>query len=129
MFKPVSAFSGFSVDSQAKAQAFYTEKLGLEVRDQGMGLELHLPGGATVFVYEKENHEPATFTVLNLVVEDIDAAVAELKKRDIVFEQYDLGSGATTDEAGILRGKTANMGPDIAWFKDPAGNVFSVLEN
>lgn len=129
MFKPVSAFSGFSVDSQAKAQAFYTDKLGLKVQDQGMGLELHLPGGATVFVYEKENHEPATFTVLNLVVEDIDAAVAELKQRGITFEQYDLGNGATTDEPGVLRGKSANMGPDIAWFKDPAGNVLAVLEN
>lgn len=129
MFKPVSAFSGFSVDNQKKAQEFYTEKLGLDVRDQGMGLELHLPGGATVFVYEKENHEPASFTVLNLVVEDIEAAVAELKQKGITFEQYDLGGGAVTDEAGILRGKSAKMGPDIAWFKDPAGNVFSVLEN
>lgn len=129
MFKPISAFSGFSVNNLAQAQEFYADKLGLEVQDQGMGLELHLPGGTTVFVYEKENHEPASFTVLNLVVQDIDASMAELKQKGIVFEQYDLGNGAKTDESSVLRGKSANMGPDIAWFKDPSGNVFSILEN
>lgn len=129
MFSPIGAFSGFSVKNQNEAKQFYTYVLGLEVKDDGMGLQLQLPGGAEVFVYEKENHTPASFTVLNLVVEDINAAVAALKEKGVVFEQYDFGNGASTDENSIMRGRSANMGPDIAWFKDPSGNVFSVLQN
>jgi catechol 2,3-dioxygenase-like lactoylglutathione lyase family enzyme len=127
MLKSVSAFSGFSVKDQAEALDFYTNKLGLKVDDTGMGLEVHLPGGdAGVFVYPKENHEPASFTVLNFIVEDIEAAVDQLKEDGIVLEVYE---GMDQDEKGIMRGKSANMGPDIAWFKDPSGNVLSVMQN
>lgn len=122
-----AAFSGFSVDNLIKAKEFYHEVLGLKVEEEeGMGLKIHLPGGGEVFVYPKENHEPATFTILNFIVEDIDEAVDDLVKRDITFEKYE---GFNQDEKGIARGKKANMGPDIAWFKDPAGNILSVLQN
>ncbi len=129
MFKPSAAFSGFSVSDLAKAKDFYTTTVGLEAVDEGegMGLNLHLPGGGTVFVYEKADHQPASFTILNFVVEDIDGAVAELTNRGVQFEHYD--NGAKTDEKGIARGRAQNMGPDIAWFKDPAGNILSVLQN
>jgi catechol 2,3-dioxygenase-like lactoylglutathione lyase family enzyme len=127
MLKSVSAFSGFSVKDQAEALDFYTNKLGLKVDDTNMGLEVHLPGSdASVFVYPKENHEPASFTVLNFIVEDIDAAVDQLKEAGITLEVYE---GMGQDEKGIARGKSADMGPDIAWFKDPSGNVLSVLKN
>lgn len=125
MFKPKGAFSGFSVNDLAKAKKFYTEILGLKVEDSMMGLKLHLPGGSVVFVYAKENHEPATFTVLNFVVEDVDNAVDELVEKGVVFEHYDF---MMTDEKGIARGLSQKKGPDIAWFKDPAGNIFSVLQ-
>ncbi|CAN5533939.1 VOC family protein [soil metagenome] len=125
MFKATGAFSGFSVTDQKKAQEFYTGMLGLNVEDNGMGLKLSLPGGSTVFVYAKPNHEPATFTVLNLKVDDIDAAMDELIGLGVTFERYD---GLPQDEKGILRGRSQNMGPDIAWFKDPAGNILSILQ-
>jgi hypothetical protein len=86
-----------------------------------------LPGGSTVFAYSKPDHQPATFTILNLVVDDIDAAVDELTRRGVRFEHYD--TGPKTDEKGILRGRAQNRGPDIAWFKDPAGNFLSVIQN
>lgn len=128
MFQPISSFSGFSVDDQAKAQEFYGKTLGLKVDDTGMGLEFDLPGGK-VFVYAKgSDHTPATFTVLNFVVKDINAAADELVKRGITFERYDDMPG-DQDERGIMRGKAAKMGPDIAWFKDPAGNVLSIIED
>ena len=82
-----------------------------------------------VFIYEKPDHVPATFTVLNFVVADIDAAVDQLSGKGITFEHYDLGNGAVQDEKGILRGLAASMGPDIAWFKDPAGNILSILQD
>ncbi len=126
MFAPKAAFSGFSVDDLAKAREFYSGVLGLTVDDQGMGLNLHLPGGSTVFVYAKANHQPATFTILNFVVDDIDRSVDELARRGVRFEHYD--NGLKTDAKGIARGKAARMGPDIAWFKDPAGNFLSVLQ-
>lgn len=122
-----SAFSGFSVDNLEKARQFYTGILGLKVEDEGAGLNLHLPGGGNVFIYPKDNHEPATFTILNFVVDDIDAAVDELTKRGVTFEHYEDGPG--TDEKGIMRGRAQQMGPDIAWFKDPAGNFLSVLDD
>ena len=129
MFSPVRAFSGFSVDDVAAAKAFYGETLGLDAADGAMGnLELTLPGGGTVFVYPKPNHEPASFTVLNFVVDDIDAAVDELNARGVVTRIYDDPS-FPTDEKGIARGKAAGQGPDIAWFRDPAGNVLSVLQD
>lgn len=126
MFK--AAFSGFSVDNQTKAKEFYTKTLGLKLDDETMGLNLSLPGGGKLFIYPKDDHQPATFTVLNFVVDDIDEAVDDLKSKDVKFEQYDLGGGAKTDAKGIMRGIAAKQGPDIAWFKDPSGNVISVLQ-
>lgn len=126
MFKAKAASSGISVDDLEKAKKFYTETLGLKLQDDKMGLQFSLPGGGNLFVYPKENHEPATFTVLNFVVEDIEKAVDALKKSGVEFEKYE---GFHQDDKGIARGKAANMGPDIAWFKDPAGNILSVLED
>lgn len=127
--KILNTFSGISVDDLGKAKEFYTGTLGLELENEEMGLQLRLPGGARLFIYEKSDHEPATFTVLNFVVEDIDTTIDELVGKGIKFEHYDLGGGAETDEKGVLRGLSANMGPDIAWFKDPAGNVLSVVQD
>ena len=126
MLKVKAAFSGFSVDDLAKSNEFYTKTLGLKVDDEGMGLRLHLPGGGTVFIYPKHDHQPATFTILNFVVENIDETVDELNSRGVTFEHYE---GSPQDEKGILRGRSLNMGPDIAWFKDPAGNILSVLQD
>ena len=128
MLKAKTAFGGFSVDDSAKAKAFYSETLGLRVDDEAMGLiRLHLPGGGAMVVYSKDDHQPATFTVLNLEVDDIEAAVDELTNRGVQFEHYE--GELKTDERGILRGRAQNRGPDIAWFKDPAGNIVSVLQN
>jgi catechol 2,3-dioxygenase-like lactoylglutathione lyase family enzyme len=121
MFNPKSAFSGFSVTDLAKTRQFYSERLGLRVEENAAGLTLHVPGSAAVFAYPKENHEPATFTILNFVVDDIDAAVDELVGRGVHFERY---SGIPADEKGIMRG----YGPSIAWFKDPAGNILALLQ-
>jgi catechol 2,3-dioxygenase-like lactoylglutathione lyase family enzyme len=127
MFKAKAAFSGFSVDDLAKARTFYTETLGLNVENDGVGVRLRLPGGGTVFAYPKQDHQPATFTILNFAVDDIDAAVDDLSSRGVRFEHYD--KIPKTDEKGILRGRAENRGPDIAWFKDPAGNFLSVIES
>lgn len=126
MFKDTPAFSGFSVDNIEAAAKFYGEVLGVEVETNEMGMQLHLHGDVTVFVYEKSNHEPATFTILNFDVSDIDTAVDDLKEKGVDFELYE---GMHQDEKGIARGKAANMGPDIAWFRDPAGNILAVLQN
>ena len=126
MFKAKASFSGFSVDDLARAKKFYTEALGLKVDDEGVGVRLHLPGGGTVFAYPRDDHQPATFTILNFAVDNIDEAVDELTNRGVHFEHYE--DGPKTDKKGILRGREQNMGPDIAWFKDPAGNILSVLE-
>jgi catechol 2,3-dioxygenase-like lactoylglutathione lyase family enzyme len=124
MFKDSKAFSGFSVDNLAKAKDFYGKTLGVDVADGPMGtLELHLAGGANVFIYPKENHEPATYTVLNFPVAAIEKAVDQLIAKGIKFEHYDMPDGSQ-DKKGIMRGN----GPSIAWFKDPAGNIMSVLE-
>lgn len=120
------AFSGFSVKDLEKTKTFYTEILGLQVEDNGMGLKISLPGGGMVFAYPKENHEPATFTILNFEVANIDEAVADLVNKGVTFERY---AGMNQDEKGIARGIAANMGPDIAWFTDPSGNILSVLQN
>ena len=127
MFKAKAAFSGFSVDDLAKAKAFYGDTLGLQVDPDGVGVRLRLPGGGTVFAYPKHDHQPASFTILNFAVDDIDAAVDELTGRGVQFERYD--NVPKTDEKGILRGRAQNLGPDIAWFKDPAGNFLSVIQN
>jgi predicted enzyme related to lactoylglutathione lyase len=127
MFEPKTAFSGFSVNNQEKTRVFYAETLGLKVDDNGMGLQIHLPGGSTVFAYAKEDHKPATFTILNFAVNDIDEAVTELSNRGVEFEHYE---GMPQEESGIMRPpKDSNYGPAIAWFKDPSGNVLAVLEN
>ena len=127
MFEPKAAFSGFSVDDQEKAKEFYTGVLGLELDNEEMGLTFKLPGGGSVFVYPKEDHQPASFTILNFVVDGIDEAVDTLAGKGVEFEHYD--GQMKTDEKGIARGKSQNMGPDIAWFKDPAGNILAILEN
>lgn len=126
MFKAKAAFSGFSVNDLAKAKAFYSSTLGLKVEDDGVGVRLHLPAGGTVFAYPKADHQPATFTILNFQVDNIDDAVDELTNRGVQFEHYD--NVPKTDQKGILRGRQQNRGPDIAWFKDPAGNFLSVIE-
>lgn len=127
MFQNSKAFSGFSVNDLQKAKEFYGKTLGLDVREEGkMGLTIHIAGGNFIFVYPKENHQPATFTILNFPVDDIDKAVEDLKARGVKFEHYT--GELQTDEKGILRGRSIGMGPDIAWFKDPADNVLSVLQ-
>lgn len=128
MLQDSHAFSGFSVTDQAAAKQFYGEVLGVEVAEDEMGLTLKLAGGNDVFVYPKPDHQPATFTILNFPVQDIDAAVDELSAKGVEFEHYD-SEQMHQDEKGITRGRAANMGPDIAWFKDPAGNILSVLQN
>ncbi|PYV22517.1 MAG: glyoxalase [Acidobacteria bacterium] len=110
MLKDSKAFSGFSVDDVQKAKEFYGRTLGLEVSESHGLLRLHLAGGANVIIYPKPNHAPAAFTILNFPVDNVDKVVDELAKR--------------TDERGVFRGR----GPVIAWFKDPAGNILSVLE-
>ena len=126
MFKDTGAFSSLSVNDPQEAKRFYGETLGLEVSDvpemDGL-LELQLPGGSKVLMYAKPDHAPATFTVLNLPVDDIDQAVDELTGLGVPFEHYDEGD-VKTDDRGILRGQ----GPKIAWFRDPAGNILSVIE-
>lgn len=123
MFKDSKAFSGFSVDDVPKARDFYGKTLGLTVADGSMGeLDLTLGGGAHVFIYPKDNHEPATYTVLNFPVPDVEKAVDQLTANGVKLERYD---GFEQDSKGIARG---NEGPAIAWFKDPAGNILSVLE-
>src|SRR5262249_39096360 len=118
---------GFSVNDLAKAKAFYSETLGLQVDPEGVGVRLRLPGGSTVFVYPKDDHQPATFTILNLVVGNIDEMVGELTNQGVQFEHYE--ENPKTDEKGIFRGRALHMGPDIAWFKDPAGNILSIIED
>src|SRR6476469_10999833 len=119
MFKHNEAFSGFSVDNLDKAKAFYGKTLGMEVTEGQMGmLELHIANGAKVIIYPKPNHEPATFTILNLPVPDVEKAVVQLTKAGVRFEMYNYPD-LKTDERGIASG---GGGPKIAWFKDPAGN-------
>ena len=118
------AYSGYSVDDVAAAKQFYGETLGLDARESNGMLELHL-GDRALLMYPKDNHEPATFTVLNFPVKDIEEAVAELGRRGIQFEHYTGEDGLpTTDPNGIFRGG----GPLIAWFKDPAGNIIAVIQ-
>jgi catechol 2,3-dioxygenase-like lactoylglutathione lyase family enzyme len=124
MLRDSRAFSGFSCDDISKAKEFYGQTLGLEVTEENGILRLHLGGGHTVIIYPKENHEPATFTVLNFPVANIERAVDGLTAAGVEFEQYGGNDGPRTDERGIYR----DEGPLIAWFADPAGNILSVLE-
>ncbi len=128
MFKTTHAFSSFSANDIETAKKFYGEALGLDVTSGEMGiLTLKLAGGGEVIIYPKHDHEPATFTVLNFPVDDIDKAVDELAARGITLERYDI-HGATPDAKGIYRAPAGGHAPDIAWFKDPAGNILSVLK-
>ena len=125
MFRDTKAFSSFSVDDLNRAKQFYADTLGLELEERPEGLELHLAGGGRIFAYPKPNHEPATFTVLNFLVADVEQAVAELKRRGVRFESYDVPD-LKTDANGIAR---PDSGPAAAaWFKDPAGNILAVME-
>lgn len=127
MFNDTGAFSSYSIDDTEAAKEFYGRTLGLPVSDvPGMDglVDLRVPGGGRVLLYPKPDHAPATFTVLNLPVADIDAAVDELADRGVRFERYDEGP-VETDDKGIVRGP----GPKIAWFRDPAGNILSVLQD
>lgn len=121
MFRDTRAFTGFSANDIPAARAFYADTLGLGVTDENGMLRLHLGGGGTVLVYPKDNHVPATYTVLNFPVDDVDATVDRLTAAGVTFERYD---GLDQDARGIARG----MGPAIAWFKDPAGNILAVLQ-
>jgi catechol 2,3-dioxygenase-like lactoylglutathione lyase family enzyme len=121
MFADTKAFSGFAVDDLEKAREFYDETLGLRTSEQYGLMTLHLAGGRDTLVYPKPDHVPATYTILNFPVDDIEAAVDELSARGVRFARYD---GMEQDERGIFRGG----GPYIAWFTDPAGNVLSVLQ-
>jgi catechol 2,3-dioxygenase-like lactoylglutathione lyase family enzyme len=121
MLRESPAFSGFSASDIDAERRFYADVLGVDVDEEMGGLNLRLAGGHNVFIYPKENHEPATFTVLNFRVKDIDAAVDKLAAKGVTFERYD---GMDQDEKGIMRGN----GPDIAWFEDPAGNILSVIQ-
>jgi catechol 2,3-dioxygenase-like lactoylglutathione lyase family enzyme len=121
MFANTKAFSGFAVDDIPRAQQFYGETLGLRVTEQYGLLTLHIAGDRDTLIYPKPDHTPATYTILNFPVDDIEATVDELTARGVALEHYD---GASQDERGIARGE----GPYIAWFKDPAGNILSVLQ-
>jgi catechol 2,3-dioxygenase-like lactoylglutathione lyase family enzyme len=119
------AFSGFSVDDMEAAKKFYGDTLGLRLSEGEMGITtLHLGGDRDTIIYPKPDHQPATFTILNFPVDDIEAAVDGLTERGVRFERYE-GTDLETDEKGIFRGG----GPLIAWFKDPAGNVLSVIQS
>jgi catechol 2,3-dioxygenase-like lactoylglutathione lyase family enzyme len=123
MFTNTPAFSGFAVDDLDAARAFYRDTLGLKVTDEEMGiLTLHLAGDRPTLIYPKPDFEPATYTILNFQVADVEGAVDELSSRGVEFERYD---GFEQDDKGIAH--TPGGGPDIAWFKDPAGNILSVL--
>lgn len=125
MLKGTNAFSGFSVNDLAAAKRFYGETLGLEVEEAAEGgLRLKVAGPNGIYVYPKHDHTPATYTILNFRVDDIDKAVDELTRKGVRFERYE----NMTDEKGIARGLAAGQGLDIAWFKDPAGNFLSVLK-
>ena len=127
IFDLSKAFSTFSVDDIDSAKQFYSNTLGVEVAEEkegGISLEL---GENKVFIYPKSDHTPATFTVLNIPVNDIESAVEELKGRGVQFESY--GGNIATDDNGIFRGADKGEGPNIAWFKDPAGNILSIIES
>ncbi|MFZ2963704.1 MAG: VOC family protein [Rhodoglobus sp.] len=127
MFEDSAAFSSMSSNDTEASKRFYRDVLGLEVRDEEMGglISVQLPKGGTVLIYPKDDHVPATFTVLNFPVEDIDATVDALIAKGVVFEQY--GPDLHQDAKGVMRGIQAGMGSDQAWFTDPAGNILSVL--
>jgi catechol 2,3-dioxygenase-like lactoylglutathione lyase family enzyme len=123
MFRDTKAYSGFSVDDIQRAKEFYGDTLGLEVSEENGLLTLHIAGDRGTLIYPKPDHKPAEFTILNFPVDDVEQAVDELTERGVEFERYE-GTEVETDEKGIFRGG----GPLIAWFRDPAGNVLSVIQ-
>lgn len=129
MFQNSQAYSSMSVHDSAAAKDFYGDVLGLKVTDEDVAgfqmVTLHLATGGRVLLYPKENHEPATYTALYFPVDDIDKTVDELIEKGITLERYE---GMHQDEKGITRGLANNMGPDVAWFKDPSGNILSVTQ-
>jgi catechol 2,3-dioxygenase-like lactoylglutathione lyase family enzyme len=127
MFNPKSVLTAFSAKDLDVIKHFYTEVLGLEVTDSPAGLEIQLPGGAKTMAYQSDKNEPATYTMLNFFVDDIDEAVDALTQRGVTFERYE-DMGFPQDEKGIARGLAAHKGPDAAWFKDPQGNILEVLQ-
>lgn len=132
MLQTSKAFSSFSVNNSEKARQFYDKKLGMRtttvkgMEDYGL-FEIHIPNGNSVMVYPKENHQPATFTVLNFPVDNIDKTVDELTAKGVEFEHY-ADKMIKTDEKGIARSDSPEKGPSVAWFKDPAGNILAVME-
>jgi predicted enzyme related to lactoylglutathione lyase len=127
MFKDTKAFSSFSVNDLQVAKKFYSQTLGLDVSEKTEGLELEIPGGGKAFIYPKSNHQPATFTVLNFKVNDIHEAVNDLSRKGVSMEHYDQ-ENLKTDAQGIFHPRGPHDGPTIAWFKDPAGNILSVVK-
>ena len=125
MFKDTKPFFSYSVNDLVAARPFYADTLGLQVSVLPMGLSIQLAGGGKLFLYAKPNHTPASFTVLNFPADNIDAAVDQLKEAGVTLEKYE--GEIETDEKGIHRG--GDGGPQIAWFKDPAGNILSVLQD
>lgn len=128
MFRNVKTFSSFAVNDLQKAKEFYGQTLGINVSDvEGMEglLNLNLGDDRQVMIYEKKDLSPANSTTLNFLVDDIDKAVDELSKKGVVFDKYE---GFHQDEKGIGRGIKAGIGPDIAWFKDPSGNILAILQ-
>ncbi|HEU5001074.1 MAG TPA: VOC family protein [Lapillicoccus sp.] len=123
MFRDTKAFSGFAVPDIAAAKAFYGDTLGIDLTEENGMLTLHLAGGRDTIVYPKPDHVPATYTILNFPVDDVEAAVDELTAKGVEFERYE-GEDFATDAKGIMR----QGGPLIAWFTDPAGNILSVLQ-
>jgi catechol 2,3-dioxygenase-like lactoylglutathione lyase family enzyme len=129
MITITSSFSGFSVDDIDAAEQFYSDTIGLKTTKDAMGLGLTMPDGAKIFIYPKENHQPATYTVLNFVVPNIDEAYDALTEKGVKFERYE---GMHQDEKGIARqteGAPEAEGPTIAWFTDPAGNILGLIED
>jgi catechol 2,3-dioxygenase-like lactoylglutathione lyase family enzyme len=129
MLAQAEAFSGFAVPDLAQAEAFYGQTLGIETElldEQNGLLTLHLAGGRDTLIYRKPDHQPATYTILNFRVDDIDAVVDGLVERGVEFKRYD---DFDQDDRGIARGRAQNQGPDIAWFTDPAGNILAVMQD
>ncbi len=127
MFKNNSVFSSYSVNDLDTSLNFYTAVLGLSVSKTKEGLNIKWSNGHSVFLYQKDDHTPATFTVLNFIVDDINESTDILKSKGILLERYD-NTVMTADEKGIYRGKASGNGPDIAWFKDPASNILSIIQ-
>jgi catechol 2,3-dioxygenase-like lactoylglutathione lyase family enzyme len=125
MFRYTSAFASFSVNDLDAAKQFYSKTLGLPVSHTPEGLSIDVGAGAKIFLYPKADHTPASFTVLNFRVADIDVAVDELRSQGVKFESFE--GEIATDDAGVFSGREQRKGPDIAWFKDPAGNFLSIL--